>query len=60
MPNRRVCEDQELFLPCKILFGMVVVLTAVMLVLTAAAYLVTVALLPPTPFEEQSQQTHRQ
>jgi len=47
VPHRKVCEDQELFLPCKILFGLVVVLTAVMLVLTAAAYLVAVALLPP-------------
>jgi len=60
VPSRRVCEDYDLFLPYRVLFGLVVAATAVMIVITATAYMVTVALLDPAPFENQPHQAKRQ
>jgi len=55
-----VCEDYDLFLGYRVLFGLVVAATAVMIVITATAYMVTVALLDPAPFENQPHQAKRQ
>ena len=58
IPTEKSCDDY--YLGYKLLFGMVVMATAVMIVITAAAYLVTVALLDPAPFENQPHQAKRQ
>ena len=60
-PKNRPCEDSDdWYLGYRLLFGMAVVATVVVLVITATVYIVTVALLNPASFEKPEEAKSQQ